>query len=295
MLCSVLLHDIGRSITDVEVSLQDEKGSEAHWLLACGDIPAGSAYRPELCQKRTDEYHQSITLLVTGQIIPKTALQWLCRYPEVFNLWLLTLSGRYAEAGILGEIVTKADQYAKGKSPGSENQEAEDTRPPSPISKTTPSQIDLQPSIQPVATSRRTKAKQTGQQFLQWMRQQIVDEKISINTVNAPLHTVDEGLLLVSPAIFRRYSLNIDHLELNDIQRGFQSLGIHKVTAAKKNIWTYRLQGEKREHKLNGMLIADPLSVLELDALPEANPLLTAETSKAGINDNSGVSPGKTF
>ena len=139
---------------------------------------------------------------------------------------------------------------------------------------------ESQPSAQTAATSRRAKAKQTGQEFLQWLRQQIVDDTIGLNTLNAPLHTVDEGLLLVSPAIFRRYLRNIDHLELNEIQRGFQSLGVHRMTASKKNIWTYRLQGEKREHKLNGMLIADPLSVLELDALPEANPLLKAETPK---------------
>lgn len=137
-------------------------------------------------------------------------------------------------------------------------------------------------SGQTAATSRRAKAKQTGQEFLQWLRQQIVDDTIGINTLNAPLHTVDEGLLLVSPAIFRRYLRNIDHLELNEIQRGFQSLGIHRMTASKKNIWTYRLQGKKREHKLNGMLISDPLTVLELDALPEANPLLTAERDRAG-------------
>lgn len=295
VLCTALLHDIGKSITDVVITMQDEKGSESQWLLACGDIPAGACYRPEFCQEQRDKHHQSVQLLVTGQIIPNTALQWLSRYPEVFNLWLLTLSGRYAEAGMLGEIITRADQYATGKSPGSENQEAEDTRPPSPISKTTPSQIDLQPSIQPVVTSRRAKAKQTGQQFLHWLRQQIIDEKISINTINAPLHTVDEGLLLVSPAIFRRYLRNVDHLELNEIQRGFQSLGIHRVTASKKNIWTYRLQGEKRGHKLNGMLISDPLTVLELNTLPEANPLLMAETPSAGINNNSGTPPDNTF
>ena len=131
-----------------------------------------------------------------------------------------------------------------------------------------------------MTTSRRAKAKQTGQQFLRWLRQQIVDDTIGINKINAPLHTVDEGLLIVSPAIFRRYLRNVDHLELKEIQRGFQSLGIHRITASNKNIWTYRLQGEKREHKLNGMLISDPLSVLDLNALPEANPLLTAETSK---------------
>ena len=240
-------------------------------ILVCGDMPAGASYRPESCRDRTGGRHYSIALLVTGQIIPKTALQWLSQYPEVFNLWLLTLSGRYAEAGILGEIITKADQYAAGK-PLSQNDENQRLQ--------SEAESEPQPSGQPVATSRRAKAKQTGQEFLQWLRQQIVDDTIGINTLNAPLHTVDEGLLLVSPAIFRRYLRNIDHLELNEIQRGFQSLGIHKMTASKMNIWTYRLQGEKREHKLNGMLIADPLSVLELDALPEANPLLTAETSK---------------
>ena len=270
--CSVLLHDIGNSITDVVISLQDEKGSESQWLLACGDIPAGALYRSVFCREQQDKYHQSVQLLVTGQIIPKTAIQWLSRYPDVFNLWLLTLSGRYTEAGILGEIITKADQYAAGK-PLSQNDENQRLQ--------SQAESEPQPSGQPVATSRRAKAKQTGQEFLQWLRQQIVDDTIGINILNAPLHTVDEGLLLVSPAIFRRYLRNIDNLELNEIQRGFQSLGIHKVTAAKKNIWTYRLQGEKREHKLNGMLIADPLSVLELNALPEANPLLKAETSKA--------------
>jgi len=271
VLCSVLLHDIGKSITDVAISLQDEKGSESQWLLACGDIPAGVSYRPEFCQERRDKSHQSVQLLVTGQIIPKTAIQWLSQYPEVFNLWLLTLSGWYAEAGILGEIITKADQYAAGK-PLSQNDENQRLQ--------SEAESESQPSGQPVATSRRAKAKQTGQQFLQWLRQQIVDDTIGINTLNAPLHTVDEGLLLVSPAIFRRYLRNVDHLELNEIQRGFQSLGIHRMTASKKNIWTYRLQGEKREHKLNGMLISDPLAVLKLNALPEANPLLTAETSK---------------
>ena len=55
--------------------------------------------------------------ILAGSTIPKTALQWLSRYPEVFNLWLFTLSGRYTEAGMLGEICSKADQHATVKSP----------------------------------------------------------------------------------------------------------------------------------------------------------------------------------
>jgi len=35
------------------------------------------------------------------------------------------------------------------------------------------------------------------------------------------------------------------------------------------------------------MLISDPLTVLDLDCLPEVNPLLTVEMLRAGDNSNS--------
>jgi hypothetical protein len=143
------------------------------------------------------------------------------------------------------------------------------------------------PSVPPVATSRGAKVKQTGQAFLQWLRQQIADDNIGINTDNAHLHTVEEGLLIVSPAIFKRYLRHVDQLELGELQKGFQSLGIHRMLAPNQPIWTYRQQGKKRSSKLRGMLIPDPLNVLDLDALPEANPLLTAEMPRAGDNSNS--------
>jgi integrating conjugative element relaxase (TIGR03760 family) len=278
VLCAALLHDIGKPITAVRISLRDREGRALLCSLACDDLPAGASYRPEFCRGQQEQHHQSIPLLIAGQIIPKTALQWLSQYPDVFNLWLLTLSGRYTEAGMLGEIITRADQYATPKSLsqniGNQRLHAE-------------AESEPHPSDQPVATSRRAKEKQAGQVFLQWLRQQIVDYNIGINTDNAHLHTVKEGLLIVSPAIFRRYLRSVDHLELEELQRGFQSLGVHRMMASNQPIWTYRQQGKKRNSKLRGMLIADPLTVLDLDDLPEANPLVTVETSRAGDNSDS--------
>ena len=145
VLCAALLHGIGKPFTEVMISLQDHKDSESHWLLACDDMPADSSYRPEFCRKRTEKHHQSIALLVTGQIIPKTALQWLSQYPDVFDLWLLTLSGRYTEAGMLGEIITKAVQYATGKSlmPNKKNKKTEEAYSPSSTSEKRFGAIDL--------------------------------------------------------------------------------------------------------------------------------------------------------
>jgi hypothetical protein len=132
-----------------------------------------------------------------------------------------------------------------------------------------------------VATSRRAKEKQAGKEFLEWLRRQILDGNIGINTNKAHLHRVEEGLLIVSPAIFRRYLRHVDHLELEEFQKGFQSLGIHRMVVPNQPICTYRRQGRKRNSKLRGMLISDPLTVLDLDLdfdfLPESNPLLTAE------------------
>ena len=85
----------------------------------------------------------------------------------------------------------------------------------------------------------------------------------------------------MTPAIFRRYLRHVDHLELEELQKGFQSLGVHRMMAPNQPIWTYRQQGRKRNSKLRGMLISEPLTVLDLDDLPEANPLLTAEIPAA--------------
>ena len=278
VLCAALLHDIGKPITAVRISLRDREGRALHCSLACDDLPAGASYRPEFSREQQDQQHQSIPLLIAGQIIPKTALQWLSQYPDAFNLWLLTLSGRHTEAGMLGEIITRADQYATPK-PLSQNNKDQQLH--------AEEESGSHPSDQPAATSRRAKEKQAGQEFLQWLRQQIVDDKIGINTDNAQLHRVEEGLLMVSPAIFRRYLRSVDHLELEELQRGFQSLGVHRMMASNQPIWTYRQQGKKLNSRLRGMLIADPLTVLDLDDLPEENPLVTVETSRAGDNSDS--------
>ena len=167
VLCAALLHGIGKPITAVRISLRDREGRALHCSLACDDLPAGGSYRPEFCRGQQEQHHQSIPLLIAGQIIPKSALQWLSQYPEVFNLWLLTLSGRYTEAGMLGEIITRADQYATPKplpqNVGNQRLHSE-------------AESESHPSDQPVATSRRAKEKQAGQDFLQWMHQQIVDD-----------------------------------------------------------------------------------------------------------------------
>jgi hypothetical protein len=59
-----------------------------------------------------------------------------------------------------------------------------------------------------------------------------------MNTVNARVHRVREGLLLVSPGIFRDYAAATQAPWAN-VQKRFQKLRLHRKTPEGLNIWTY--------------------------------------------------------
>ncbi|KYL06142.1 relaxase, partial [Mannheimia haemolytica] len=46
------------------------------------------------------------------QLIPKSAFDWLGQYPEVISSLMYAMSGHNDKAGLLSEIVQKADQHS---------------------------------------------------------------------------------------------------------------------------------------------------------------------------------------
>ena len=132
--------------------------------------------------------------------------------------------------------------------------------------------------------------RETAQLFVKWLRQQIIDDKIGFNQPTSQLHTVEEGLFLATPVIFTRYLKKRGGLKLETLQSGFLSLGLHKTRGYKQPNWTYCYQGNKKDKTLEGILIPDPLTALNLVELPEVNPLMSAELPKAGNNKKPGVS-----
>jgi Putative conjugal transfer nickase/helicase TraI C-term len=62
-----------------------------------------------------------------------------------------------------------------------------------------------------------------GQTFLAWLKQGLVSGQLPVNTVHARVHRVREGLVLVSPGIFRDYAAAAQAPWAN-IQKCFQKL-----------------------------------------------------------------------
>ncbi len=121
-----------------------------------------------------------------------------------------------------------------------------------------------------------------GPAFLAWLKAGLASGDLPMNAVNARAHRVREGVLLVSPGIFRDYG-NAVQAPWASIQKRFQKLRVHRKTPEGLNIWTYSVIGERRIRELKGMLIDDPEKAFGPGlSLPSANPHVVLVQGKKG-------------
>ena len=95
-------------------------------------------------------------------------------------------------------------------------------------------------------------------------------DKFETNSVNARIHTVAEGLLLVSPGIFKDY----DKTNWQHVQKRFQKLKLHRKTTEGTNIFTYQVTGKRNKSRIKGFLIETPNNVFSEVKFPSPNPHL---------------------
>ncbi|MEC9357554.1 MAG: MobH family relaxase [Pseudomonadota bacterium] len=108
--------------------------------------------------------------------------------------------------------------------------------------------------------------------FLHWISDGVRGGRLKVNTVDARVHVTQEGLLLVSPGIFRDYA-GVDGWAA--AQKKLQKLKLHLKTPEGTNIWTYRVSGERKSSaQLKGLLFPNAAVLFGL-TLPEPNPHLT--------------------
>lgn len=115
--------------------------------------------------------------------------------------------------------------------------------------------------------------KDAGEQFLTWLRAGLASGDIIVNDVRARVHVVPEGVLIVSPAIFKDFAHQSNH-EWNHVQKRFQKLRLHEKTPQGTNIHNYHTIGARKKSTINGLLICDP-SMLFQNTAPSPNPYLS--------------------
>jgi integrating conjugative element relaxase (TIGR03760 family) len=102
-----------------------------------------------------------------------------------------------------------------------------------------------------------------GHRFLEWLRNGLATGTLPVNTTRARVHGVKEGLLLVSPAIFKDFA-TAENVPWTHVQKRFQKLKLHQKTSDGFNIWIYQVKGERRTNRIKGLLIQEPPQTLGL-------------------------------
>ncbi len=112
-----------------------------------------------------------------------------------------------------------------------------------------------------------------GRCFLHWLKEGLASGTLANNTVNARVHAVPEGLLLVSPGIFKDF----DRENWSLAQKRFQKLKLHRRTPQATNFWSYQVKGDRKQSHINGILIAEPERALGLQLPPPNSDLSRKE------------------
>ncbi len=107
-----------------------------------------------------------------------------------------------------------------------------------------------------------------GKKFLDWVRASLQDKTLKVNQTGATVHTVPEGVLIVTPATFKAYLVHAKLLSDNKdaqnkqfrrLQSRLQKLRLHRRTASKYNIFKYRVTGPNASATLYGWLFKPAL------------------------------------
>jgi integrating conjugative element relaxase (TIGR03760 family) len=109
---AALMHDVGKLIVDMEI----EKLSGKLWYPWHGTLE--QPWRLRYRQGRNYRLHPAAGSLMCRQILTNDALDWMVSNQALFAPLLWCISGHYEQAGLLGEVVTKADQASVAQNLG---------------------------------------------------------------------------------------------------------------------------------------------------------------------------------
>jgi integrating conjugative element relaxase (TIGR03760 family) len=109
-----------------------------------------------------------------------------------------------------------------------------------------------------------------GERFLRWLREGIEGRTLEINTPNARLHVLPEGLALVSPGVFRDF----DPTQWQHVQKRFQRLKHHRKRADGTNIWRCLVAKDRKQSFIKVFLLPLPEAILGI-SLPPPNPAVS--------------------
>lgn len=294
---AALLRDLHRVSVGMRVwmSMELGTGTRRAWSPAAGSMRDGGAlgYCIEALAPcvLSEEVDPSITLRVFERFVPALIKDWLQEDAALMAELQLCLSGRADGAGVISELVgcdapRRAPPDAKLAS----------SVPEVPIA--TPFAEAGLPAGQAVATVDKAEFLEEvmpeesalAMQFMAWLGQGVLGRTLPVNTVDASVFVVAEGLLLCSPRIFREFAKQqmTGSEAVADaakrVQREVLRQGWHMRADGGVNITSYeQRRSDRSTTRINGIVIGEPQRFIQ--------PLSAIDSTLVRVVDGAGPSP----
>jgi integrating conjugative element relaxase (TIGR03760 family) len=228
---AALLHDIGKTVSDVNIMLYDVKQKElgrwSPWFGQMSDVSDAKYYQYQYNANRKYQQHSLLPLTLLSQFINPAAIDWMQKESDLFTLLLMTLQGRNAEGAIIADIIKYADSESSANSLKNLGGNSKSQQP--------------QPQPQP---------KSLADKLLDTMRYLALETDLKINAPGAVMFTTSTDIYFVSKVIMDkiRVSLNKDKqkgIPFDNSRMMDELLQFHIITpnSEGKAIWNCELSG----------------------------------------------------
>jgi len=323
---AALLHGVGKSLAEQHVLIRGERGALEPWAPLAGSMRACGAvcYRVEMPGSVTPcALYAGLPMSLLDRIVPPTVRNWLATDPGLMCELHAFLSGDLSvRNGAISGLVLRAaaelghgDLVAGGSDdppigeivprtpPGDANPEVDDpaVTPATTVARDVSGRPDQDPEYLEdgdedcngtAPQSRKTElelaqAPAAARRFIDWVQHGLSSGTLRANAAGALVHIVDEGMLLVSPRIFRVFADRHGAVGHDGalpgtagapdiglfIQRQVLRAGWHRRADQGVNILTYQvMRGNRAVSRLSGVVILNPERFIV--PLPPVNPLL---------------------
>ena len=119
---AALCHDLAKVAVDQRITVYDGQNRADVWEPWRHFIDEqGLWYSTEFVRHKQYRLHEKASPLLMHRIIPSRGMSWLASDPHVLSQWLACGSGDLENAGLLGEIVSLADQQSAAANLGAES------------------------------------------------------------------------------------------------------------------------------------------------------------------------------
>lgn len=205
-----LLADVVKVIATQKVMISDENGVYIdEWCPFTGSLidQEGQFFKVREYRGYRQAFLNAANPLIAQRVMPILGLQWLAADARIFDMWIAVLTGHEDWAGELGHLLKLLKRQAE---------EAH-------LAGLWIEGVPMD-SLQPEGT-------EMGEKFLEWLKDSLENETISVNEKDSFVHILDEGIFLETPSVYEAFNHTYsNYRDFIVLQKQFNYLGITKLS-----------------------------------------------------------------